>query len=283
MVIQTRVNILFMKGFLMRRILFMTGLLYAFLLIIFLHCEDNNPVSGNNAPAFSELIFRSSSKTYVAYASPDRMVRPDTVSMSFNYNSSKVTSIRVQATLDSQRTWISIGTIIPNSSNSGSFSWVPLKENTATINYFGRKNCCIRLSDSTLDSIEYLTSDTFSIIGTVSFVLLSPKGGESLGANDLIDILYNQNQDLSANISVCYSTSCSDPKSETCIWEQNFGTTEKLSQSQSLPIKCFKTSFVPKELADARSSVNLNDPFVILLADYGTGGGRIASGAITIK
>ena len=248
--------------------------------VILIGCgKDNGTNTNNSDSAFSNLKLNNGSKTYVAYYSPDTSTKLDTLKLSFNCNPSKVNLMKVMITLDSEKNWIEIDSISANNTNNSSvtFTWVPANADTTIKNFFGRKSCLIKISDDA----EQIKTEEFSLIGALSFISISPQGGETFSATDTIHVLYSQNQDLSANISVCFSTSCSDLNDSTCSWEQTFGTTEKISQN--LPIKNFQLSFVPQDLASDRPNIDLKQPLRILLADYGTNGKRKATGNITIQ
>jgi len=142
--------------------------------------------------------------------------------------------------------------------------------------FFGYKNGYIRISDPTT-SVS-ITSDTFRILGALPFVLTSPRGGETYLITDTVNILYCQNQDLTANITVCAKTT------DKVDWAQDIGATALISKT--LPIRNLSTKFVPNDLAnDPEKSVyfNFTSPLQILLADYGENGKRISSGTITIQ
>ena len=227
-----------------------------------------NPESPDLSPAFDNVSLSSS--LYVAYISPDPLTKPDTVHVSFNYNASKVKSILIQATLDSGKTWLAVSTFAPNS-NKASVAWVP-REDTLNFHYFGFREGYVRISDTV--STSSITSTTFLVLGATPFVLRSPTGGETFHSTDSIQILYSQNQDLTANITVCAKTN------DKADWALNIGT--NLLESKRLPVKNYATILAPDDLAADTAHFNLSEPLIILLADYGTNGMRILSGAITI-
>jgi hypothetical protein len=239
----------------------------------FAGCFDNG-TGPNNDPPFSNLTKLSAGHRYVAYrAPPNQTEKLDTVKISFKYNSSKVSSIKVQATLDSAKTWIHIATITP-SSNSALIQWVPKDAAQTAFNFFGFKECYLQISDTT--SGESITSDTFQTIGAIPMALISPKGGEVYDATDSIKVLFSHNQDITANVEVCAKAGPNAPD-----WARNFGTT--IIISKTLPIKNVSTTFVPQVVAEEKSGYfDYTYPLIILLADYGPNGMKIPSGEITI-
>jgi hypothetical protein len=232
----------------------------------------------DNSPPFSNLTKLNNGHRYVAYLAPlNQTEKLDTVKFSFKYNSSKITSILVQATLDSGNTWIQVADLTPNSSNSASVQWVLKDAAQTTFKFFGFKDCYIQISDPT--SGESIMSDTFQTIGAVPVVLISPKGGETYNKADSVKVLYCQNQDRSANISVCAKA---DPDSGN--WARSLKTATVVQISKTLPIKTFSTTFVPEIEALAQpDNFDFTYPLLILLADYGPNGARILSGEITIQ
>jgi hypothetical protein len=232
-------------------------------------CGDNG-INPDNKPAFSNMALLGE-KLCVAYKSPDPVEKLDTVKVSFSYNSSKVKSIDVRATLDSEKTWIPIGTALPNSSEMAVIPWVP-KDDSITFNYFGKKEGFVRIRDTV--SNEYIDSDSFIIAGRVPYVLLRPSRKETFSIADTIGIFYSQNQDLSANLSVGF-----------LFWadtgydmETHCDTTIKLSQS--LPIKHFLTNIVPSEYAE--KAIMFAQPITIFIADYSSTSLILQADSITI-
>ena len=228
-----------------------------------------NTESPDLSPAFDNVSL--SSPLYVAYISPDPLTKPDIIHVSFDYNASKVKSIIIQATLDSGKTWLAVSSVTPNGSNKASVAWVP-RDDTLNFHYFGFKEGYVRISDTV--SFTSITSTAFSVIGATPFVLRSPTGGETFHGADSIQILYSQNQDLTATVSVCAKTE------DKADWALNIG--ETIQVSKQLPVKNYATMIVPDDLAADTAHINLSEPLIILLADYGTNGMRIQSGAIPI-
>ena len=165
--------------------------------VMLLGCVESG-TNTDQSPALSNMAILGD-KLYVSYLSPDPLVKFDTIWISFNYNASKVKSIDIWATLDSEKTWISLGGVFPNNSKKASFEWVPKNYPTA-FNYCGKKEAFIRVRDTS--SNEHIDSDPFLIVGRVPYVLSSPKRKETFSITDTIQILYTQNQGHRADISV---------------------------------------------------------------------------------
>ena len=251
--------------------------LFLSIAVFMMGCFDNG-TEPNNDPPFSNLTKLNGGHIYIAYPAPlNQIEKVDTITFSFKYNSSKINSILVQATLDSAKTWIHIADITPTQSNSASIQWVPKDFSQTTFNFFGFKDCCIQISDPT--SSEHITSDTFQTIGAVPVVLISPLGGEVYKKTDSVKVLYSHNQDLSGKITVCAKA---DPDSGN--WARGLNTATEDNFLKILPIKHWSTTFVPEiEALDQPDKFDFTYPLLILLADYGENGWRVPSGEITIQ
>ncbi|MBN2037856.1 MAG: hypothetical protein JW768_14035 [Chitinispirillaceae bacterium] len=212
----------------------------------------------SNDPAFSNVSPLES--IYVTYPSPDQSARKDTLVLTFDYNSSKVSSIVAQLTLDSGKTWNIIATITPSSSNKGTVTWIPKDSSSAFMDYFGIKEGYIQLLD--LPTNAWATTDTFQLYGSRAVELTNPSGIATYSRNDTIRIEFGQNQDISGFFSVYF-------RSDSMIDWVLVNEMEK--ESQSLPFKFFLTKLVPQVYIDEANLVNGNDfrePIIILVADY---------------
>jgi len=151
---------------------------------------DDNPAF-DNVSAFAPL--------YVAYLSPDRFEKSDTVKLSFDCNTAVVRSIEVTATLDSGASWFGVTSVTPPDSKHVSISWLPLSD-PVHFSYFGLKQCRIKIEDPL--SGTGISTDPFNVIGNVPFMLTAPIGGERFRVSDSIHVFLTQNQDLTAQLKV---------------------------------------------------------------------------------
>lgn len=244
------------------------------LFIWFFGCDDGG-TGPNNDPALSNLTKLNTGYLYVAYKTPNVDTKLDTVTITFDYNSSKIQSIAVKATLDSGQTWIKIADLNATGSNHASIKWIPKDAAQTTFNYFGFKECYLRIEDASAS--VYLVSDTFQILGAIPFILISPKGGETFTKTDSMKITYSNNQDMTAKVTVCAKAG-----PESVDFACDSSTPVRISQT--LPIKTWVTTIVPQDFAEIKpESFDFTFPLVILLADYGPNGKRLTSGEITIE
>ena len=236
---------------------------------LFIGCKGSI-TAPDNSPPFSDMA-PLGGKLYVAYKSPDAAQKLDTIKISFTYNSSKVKSIDVRATLDSERTWIRLGAAMPAGSGKAAYKWIP-KNDSIAFNYCGKREAVIRVIDSLTN--EHIDSDSFLIVGAVPYVLVSPKRKETFGVTDTVQIVYTQNQDLSSSISVGFLL----PTDTGYVNISDKNMTVVLSKS--LPIKNFVTKFVPIDFAGRAG--NFTNPITIFIADYGGPSAVLRADSITI-
>ena len=239
-------------------------------------CDDGGSGQGpDNSPALSAVSGLDS--VYAGY--PRLYDPPCTLSVSFNYNDAKVTSLEVSATLDSGKTWIPVSTVTPNATKSAKVVW-PLNTvaDTGHFDYFGYKEGYLKITDKS--SGASLNSPTFSLIGNMPFVLNSPKGGETFSVKDSIGLLYGVNTHLTAQIKPCIR-----PNDSAIQWKalESFTSVTTL-MGQRGPIRSVMQRFTPAyfDTALAWSGKWADHPMQIMLKDYGSGGKIKLSGLITI-
>lgn len=243
----------------------------AFLLI---GCHANTGVNPDN-PTFGNLTRLGDDRTYVAYPFPDPWKRKlDTLTLSFEYNPSKVKSISVKATIDSGKTWLPITTLSPDGSNSHTVHWIP--KNAPTVpKYFGIKRCFIRIADTT--SNDFIDSDTFPLVGAASIVLLDSLEHGIFHVTDTIKVQYGANMDLSSNIQTYFKTDSMNR------WVE-FVNDSKLPSPDAPLIQNRQKCLIP---AAADSMVkfeaeNFTQPIKILLKDYSVADCTLMTGDIAI-
>jgi hypothetical protein len=194
---------------------------------------------------------------------------PCTLKVSFNYNTSKVSTIDVSATLDSGKSWIPVSTVTPSGSNTATVVWpLTTTADTAHFNYFGFKEGYLKIVDKKSGTESY--SQTFQIIGSTPFILTSPLGGETFSVSDSIGLIYSINTHLTAQIKPCIR-----PNDTTIQWKalESF-TSATVTTYQRGPVRSFVQKFT---LAYFDSLMNWTDKWAdhklqIMLKDYGSGG-----------
>lgn len=218
------------------------------------------PQCGNLSVSPDITISSSLHRRYVAYTSPDRIDKLDTLVITFNYSSSVDGPVDVHLTMDSGATWIALAAVSLTGRGTDNFTWVPKTADSTTIQYFGIKSAWLRLSDSR--SGVAVHSDTFDLIGALP-VMVEPLESETFNVSDTILIAYGQNVDISGFYTVLFK---SDPMTD---WVTVVSGTEQVRMK--LPLRFYETKLVP---ADYRDEVNekagndYSDPISILLADY---------------
>ena len=226
------------------------------MLLVQLHCD---PVSGDaGIPEISNIS--SLNPVYVAYTSPDRIERPDTVTFSFKYTSSVKGPVEVRLTLDSGTTWHSIGNVAPEGNLTETFSWVPGNADSTVIGYFGKKQAVIELFDRSSETTA--DSDPFVLIGTLP-VLVQPLALTTIDSGDTIHVRYVQNVDISGYFTVLFKSD------EMTDWVTvTTGTDQVL---RDLPLRYYETKIVPADFLEDVNEKDGNDfaqPIRVLVADY---------------
>jgi hypothetical protein len=245
--------------------------------VFFCCCNTGTGPDGasDNSPALSNISAPDS-----VYAGYFRLYDPPcTLSVSFDYNSSKVSSIDVSATLDSGKSWIPVTTVVPNGTNTAKVVWALTTDaDTGHFAFFGFKEGYLKISDKL--SGASINSPMFSIVGNTPFVLTSPRGGETFSADDSISIVYSVNTQITAQIKPCIR-----PNDTTIQWKalESFTSNTTLTYQRG-PIRSFVQKF---SLAYFDSTLEWSDkwadyPLQIMLKDYGSGGKIQFSGLITI-
>jgi hypothetical protein len=232
-------------------------------------CGDSgtNPDDG---PAFSDMAIPGN-KLYVAYKSPDPIVKLDTVKISFRYNFSKVKSIDVRATLDSEKTWIPLAGLTPNSSNKASVLWIP-EDDSVISNFFGKREGFIRVRDTL--SNEHVDSDSFIMVGKVPFILIGPNRKQAFPITDTVKIMYGQNRDRSGELTAGFLLA-----SDTTYVDISRKSATYVV-SESLPIKEYITKFAPLDFAERAG--NFPEPITLFIADYGASSFALKADSIII-
>jgi hypothetical protein len=236
-------------------------------------CDVNNSQSD---PEFSNVTGLQSDKVYATYpTSAAWKTKLDTVKVSFEYNSSKVKSISVKATIDSGKTWLPVTDVTPNGSNSETVHWIP--KNSSTLpKYFGVKHCFIRIADTTTDT--FIDTDTFPLIGTMPMILLDSLDNRTFRMTDTIKVKYGANMDLTSNIRANFKTDSMER------WIEFTGGSTLPSPDEPT-IFNLQRSFVPMDVdsMDKVEAGNFAQPIKILLRDYGTSDYSIVIGNIIIQ
>ncbi len=240
-------------------------------------CDNATGPDGasDNSPALSNISAPDS-----VYAGYFRLYDPPcTLSVSFDYNSSKVSSIEVSATLDSGQSWIPVTTVVPNGTNTATVVWpLTTDADTGHFAFFGFKEGYLKISDKLSDTS--INSPVFGIVGNTPFVLTSPGGGETFSVDDSISIVYSVNTQITAQIKPCIR-----PNDTTIQWKalESYTSNATLTYRRG-PIRSFVQKFTP---AYFDSTLGWSDkwtdhPLQIMLKDYGSGGKIQFSGFITI-
>jgi hypothetical protein len=212
-----------------------------------------NPAPQTEA-TFSDLT-PMSGKQFVAYPSPDRRIKPDSILFSWNMGSIDPEKVTVIARLQPERD-LQVPVIRPTQNARGQIVWVPGTD-TAAFNYFGKKKCVFLLFNQ--NNEHTAISDTFVIIGTLPVALQSPAHGMHYSLNDSIPINYQTNTDLTSNIRIFFRND-SMPN-----WIEIIGTTKRIADEP--PLRSFTTVFIPRTW-ESYVTASPSLPIRFFLKDY---------------
>lgn len=214
----------------------------------------DNPSSAE--PGFTNMS-PLAGKRFVAYVSPNRKLKPDTVHLEWEFSGLNGKGIFAEATIDSGNTWIPLDNRVTYSGNAASLVWVPGND-TSHFNYFGEKQCVISIQHRT-SSVTAL-SDTFTIIGPVPVILDTPETGASFSIDDTVIFKYRTNSDHNSQFRFFFMHDAMDE------WMEQEDD-DKVSVESALPMSEYTLLFVPAEW-DTLLSNHIGEPVRFMLKDY---------------
>ena len=215
-------------------------------------------------------------KRFVAYPSLNRLDKPDTVSVDWDFAGIGADEMKVDATIDSGASWISLDDLVAVDGQHASLRWVPGTD-TARMNYFGEKSAIIRIT-APVASFSF-ESDSFVIIGPLPVRLDSPTGGETFKVNDTIVVHYRTNTDLSSQFRFFFHN---EPMGKD-EWEEQVDD-GKISRVRNPPVNTYTLLFCPAEWGDVITD-HLDVPVRFMLKDYNSPlqTGTVVSGDIFLE
>jgi hypothetical protein len=119
--------------------------------------------------------------------------------VSFDYNGKKISSINLDGSIDSGKTWFVITKINAGAANHTDYIWSPDTGNTA-FKFCGEKKCVLRVSTS----LDTLKSSEFVIIGHLAAALIRPVPGDHYSLSDSLPVEFISNNDLISNLDVSF-------------------------------------------------------------------------------
>jgi len=92
------------------------------------------------------------------------------MTISFDYNNKKISTIDIDGTIDSGKNWFEIAKVNADNENHADFVWSPVDTSFTTFKFYGEKICVLRVSASS----DTLKSSEFIIIGSRPASLIRP-------------------------------------------------------------------------------------------------------------
>lgn len=136
------------------------------------------------------------------YAYSNRFVtsRNDSMTISFDYNSKKISTIDLDGTIDSGKSWFQIAKLNAGNVNHTDFFWSPVDTSLTALKFCGEKKCVLRVSTS-LDTIK---SGEFFIIGSLPAVITKPVPNDHFLISDSLPVEFTCNYDLLSDIDISF-------------------------------------------------------------------------------
>ena len=211
---------------------------------------------------------------FVAYYSPNRYLRPDTIHANWKYTGSNGDAVKATITILFDTTIIPVS-ILTATDNVMELHWVPGTD-SEHFSYFGDRNCILTITSD--ESETTLTSDTLIVTGPLPLSLDHPASALTHSMNDTLYIRYRINNDRISQIRIFYDNNTITPD-----WIEHIcDPSETVSHTPS-PLTAYVIPFVPST-ADTDLTNHPEEPIRLLLKDYGSDfeGSEIVSEEITL-
>ncbi len=162
---------------------------------------NNSTGPENTSPPLSNLVIpQNLALTCYSYKARFVTSRKDSMTISFDYNSTKSPTIDLDGTIDSGKSWFQIAKITAGNVNHADFIWSPVDTNLTTFKFCGEKKCVLRVSSS----LDTLKSTEFLLIGSLPAEIIRPVPGDHYSHSDSIPVEFISNNDLISNLDVSF-------------------------------------------------------------------------------
>lgn len=216
---------------------------------------DSDPAK----PPELSIISLAGNGTFVAYDSPNRITKPDTISLDFAYAHIDFSAIYASAILSADSFIWSPDTLFTTGKGTARAQWVP-KNNPGNFIFCGRRTgyCILSTTEITVKS------DPFTLIGSKAVELVSQIPQDTLFSDDTFYIEYRINSDKISNIQVFLDSGSKDDTVET--WIELDDPAVRIEDIP--PIRILRKAFIPSRFGDLFES-NATYTITFLLRDYG--------------
>lgn len=240
--------------------LLLTKSIFGALLMAFsLTCESDPTGSHDKLPQQLSILSGAGNGTIVAYDSPNRNTKPDTLTLDFTYSQIDFSAIHAYALLSADSFIWHSDTLFTTGNGKARAQWIP-KDNPAFFAFCGRRTgfCILSTAEITVKS------DTFTLIGNKAVELVSSIPQDTLFSNDTFVIEYRINSDKISNIQVFLSSGSEDDTS--AAWIELDAPAVRIEDTP--PIRVLRKAFIPSRFGDLFDS-NATYTIKFLLRDYG--------------
>lgn len=177
-----------------------TILLLVFVFSVLLVECDTTASGPDTAPSLSNLSIPTD-LTLTCYPYKGFSARKDSMKISFDYNSRKISAFSIEGSIDAGKTWFSLTQKSASSADHEDFFWYPKHDSSnQTFKYCDEKKCVIRVTSS----LDTLMSSEFYLIGSRPAQLTQPLQGAHISISDSLPLEFNSNSDLLSNIDTWY-------------------------------------------------------------------------------
>lgn len=195
---------------------------------------------------------------FVAYRSPNRYLKPDTVFATWKYTGPDAAKLEIAITFADDSTYVIVENTVSSRNDAIELRWVPGAD-TMHFNYFGDRECIFSVSDE--KSEITLTSEPFTVTGPVPLKIDFPETAIDHPFEDTLFLQYRINSDRISQIRIFYENRLT-PKWIEYIKDPS----NKILNSPS-PITGFEVPFIPSE-ADTQIVNHPEEPIRFLFKDY---------------
>jgi hypothetical protein len=181
----------------MKQIIFITQLQ---LLLMLLPGCNNSTGPEDTRPSLSNLVIPQN-MALTCYPYQNRFVtsRNDSMTISFDYNSKKISSINLDGSIDSGNSWFQIAIIAAANVNHANYIWSP-DSSIDVLKFCGERKCILRASSNS----DTLKSGEFFIIGSRPAFLIKPIENDHYHISDSLSVEFTCNFDLLSDIDISF-------------------------------------------------------------------------------
>jgi hypothetical protein len=189
------------------------------------------------------------------------ITRNDSITISFDYNSTKIAAYSIEGTIDSGKSWFTITQSAVSAANHENFIWSPKDIKNEIFKFCDKKRCIVRVATIS----DTVTSNEFNIIGSEPAVLIQPKKGDHYHITDSLVVQYNCNKDLLADIDIAFFIDIPANKAQFSEDSARVITNEVANSNVKKMIY-----FIPLQRYSAKLP-DTTSPVSIMIYDYNSG------------